>query len=309
MFKSLDVLIGFSAIMLLISVAVTVLTQTISGVFGWRGRHLVRGIVTIVHQIDPKMMPFCAQQIALAVLRHPVVTTAQGKLGTVIQREELTRVLLELAAGREPGGKSLDEYARGTLKRAIGDNGIANPADSLDNIHLLELKLEAIHPDLPSPIRHNLAAATEAPSQFFGRLHACFDGIMDRVTQRFAAHVRLTAVGVALAVAVGLQLDAFELWRRISLDPAGGYAMAPEAWKSSWHLAKIPGVALSVMLLSLGAPFWYDALKDLIALRPVLARTEQAHREQRQTARAAVVSPAPYSTSEKGDLTATGGLG
>jgi len=308
MFKSLDILIGFSAIMLLVSVAVTVLTQTITGVFGWRGRYLVRGIITIVHQIDPKMMPFCAQQIALAVLRHPVVTTAQGKLGTVIQREELTRVLLELAAGREPGGKSLDEYARGTLKRAIGDNGIINPADALDNIHLLELKLEAIHPDLPSPIRHNLAAATEAPSQFIGRLHSCFDGIMDRVTQRFATHVRLTTVGVAMAVAFGLQLDAFELWRRISLDPAGGYAMVPEAWQSSWHLTKVPGVALSVMLLSLGAPFWYDALKDLIALRPGLARTEQAHRQQRQSARAAV-SPAPYSTSEKGDLTATGGIG
>jgi hypothetical protein len=291
MFKSLDILIGFSAIMLLVSVAVTVLTQTVTGVFGWRGRYLARGITTILHQIDPKMTPFCAQQVAMAVLRHPAVTNAEGKLGTVIQREELTRVLLELAAGREPGGKSLDEYARGTLKRAVGDSGIVNPADALDNIHLLGLKLEALHPDLPSPVRYSLAAATEVPSQFIGRLHSCFDGVMDRVTQRFAMHVRLTTVGVALAVAVGLQLDAFELWRGISVDAAGGYAMVPDAWKSNWRPAKIPGIALSVMLLSLGAPFWYDALKDLVGLRPVLARKEQAHREQRQSARVAAVPP------------------
>ena len=42
MLKYLDVLIGFSIIMLLVSASVTVLTQVITGVFGWRGRHLVR---------------------------------------------------------------------------------------------------------------------------------------------------------------------------------------------------------------------------------------------------------------------------
>ena len=64
-------------------------------------------------------------------------------------------------------------------------------------------------------------------------------------------------------------------------------------------------IALSAMLLSLGAPFWYNALKDLVGLRPLLARKEQAHREQRQSARAAV-SPVLAAGSEKGDLSATG---
>ena len=136
MLKSLDVLIGFSIIMLLVSAAVTVLTQVITGALGWRGRHLVRGVVTILNQIDPKITPFCLQQIATAALRHPLIARAEGRLGTVIQREELTRVLLELAAGQEPGGKALDEYARATLKRALETNGIANPAEVLDHIHL-----------------------------------------------------------------------------------------------------------------------------------------------------------------------------
>jgi hypothetical protein len=291
MLKSLDVLIGFSAIMLLVSIGVTVLTQAITDALSWRGTHLVRGIVTILNQLDPKLTRFCAQQIAEAVLRHPLIARAEGRLGTVIQREELTRVLLALAAGQEPGAKSLDEYARSTLKRALESNGIANPAEVLDDIHLLMLKLEAQRPELPSSVRHSIAVVTGAPNQFAGRIHACFDETMDRVTQRFARHTRIVAVLIALGIAAGLQLDAFELLRRIPADGAAAYGIMPGSW--GWNPAKLPGIALSAMLLSLGAPFWYNALKDLVGLRPVLARKEQAHREQRQSARDAAVSPAP----------------
>jgi hypothetical protein len=52
-------------------------------------------------------MPFCIDQIAGAVPRHPPVTGAEGKLGTVILRNELTRILLELASGGEPGARRL----------------------------------------------------------------------------------------------------------------------------------------------------------------------------------------------------------
>ena len=307
MLKSLDILIGFSAVMLLVSVSVTILTQAITGALGWRSANLLRGVMTILNQIDPKITPFCVRQIAGAALRHPLIAGSGGKPGTVIQREELTHVLLELAAGQEPGGKSLDEYARLTLKRALETNGIANPAEVLDNIHCLALKLEALRPELPTPVRHTIAVATEAPSRFAGRIHACFDETMDRVTQRFARHTRLVSGVMALAVAAGLQLDAFELLRRIPAEGAQAYALLPQTW--GWNPAKIPGIAFSAMLLSLGAPFWYNALKDLVGLRPILARKEQAHREQRQSARDAARSPAPSLQGEKGDLAATGTAG
>ncbi len=162
MLKSLDILIAFSSVMLLVSVAVTLLTQAVTGALGWRGRNLLRGVITILNQIDPKATPFCTEQIAGAVLRHPLVAPAEGKPGTVIQREELIRILLELGAGREPGGKLLDEYARSTLKRALETNGIADPAEVLENIHLLGLKLEGLHPELSAPVRHSMAVAAEA---------------------------------------------------------------------------------------------------------------------------------------------------
>ena len=73
MLHSLDVLIGFAAIMLLLSAAVTMLTQAVTGALGWRGRNLVRGLVTILNQVDPKIASFCAQQIALGVVQHPLI--------------------------------------------------------------------------------------------------------------------------------------------------------------------------------------------------------------------------------------------
>jgi len=277
MLKSLDILIGFSGIMLLLSVAVAVLTQFLTGSLEWRARHLVKGIITILNQIDPKMSPFCARQIAKAVLRHPLVARDGRKLGTVIQREELTQILLELAAEIEPGGKALDEYARSTLKRALGASGVANPAEVLEQIHLYGLKLEALHPELSAALRHTMATGTEGASRFVGRIHATFDPTMDRITQRFARRARAVTLSMAVLVAAGLQLDAFSVLRRLSEGHgSNAYAILPADWRLEWNSSKIPGIAFSAMLLSLGAPFWYNAVKDVAGLRPVLARREQA---------------------------------
>ena len=289
MLKSFDIVIGFVAVMLLVSVGVTLLTQAVTGALNWRSRNLLRGVITILNQIDPKATPFCIEQIACAVLRHPLVARAEGKLGTVIQRDELTRILLEL----EPGGKALDEYARATLKRMLEANGISDPAAVLENIHLLGLKLEALRPELPAALRHSIAVVTEAPSQFAGRIHACFDETMDRITHRFARHTGIVTGLIAIAVAVGLQLDAFQLLH----EGVNAHLALPQTW--SWNPAKVPGIALSAMLLALGAPFWYNALKDLVGLRPTLARKEESLREERQSAS---VSRAIPLEGEKGNL-------
>jgi len=279
--------------MLLVSVGVTLLTQFITGALNWRSRNLLRGVITILNQIDPKAAPFAIKQIAGAVLRHPLIARAEGKPGSVIQREELTRILLQLAAGTEPGGKALDELARQTLERMLEANGIEDPAAVLENIHLLGLKLEALRPELPAPMRQAIAVITEAPGQFAGRLHACFDETMDRISHRFARHTGFVTALIAIAIASGLQLDSFDLLRQ----GAAARLVIPQSWV--WNPGKLPGIALSSMLLSLGAPFWYNVLKDLVAFRPSLARKKQESREQRQSANRVIFPPLE---GEKGSL-------
>jgi hypothetical protein len=55
-----------------------------------------------------------------------------------------------------------------------------------------------------------------------------------------------------------------------------------DLFSNSWR-----GVLLTWVLLSLGAPFWYDALKDLLKLRSTVAKKEEQARTDRQTANAA----------------------
>ena len=59
------------------------------------------------------------------------------------------------------------------------------------------------------------------------------------------------------------------------------------AWLSYWSLQKlllqILGILLTAILLSLGAPFWYSALSNLLRLRGVVAPKEEKDRAARQT--------------------------
>lgn len=65
-----------------------------------------------------------------------------------------------------------------------------------------------------------------------------------------------------------------------------------DEWQKNWEVVNPLGIAFTVMLLSLGAPFWYNALKNILKLRSALARQDDAQRKERQTTQAADKSPA-----------------
>ncbi len=53
-------------------------------------------------------------------------------------------------------------------------------------------------------------------------------------------------------------------------------------WYKNWKNANAMGLVLSVFLMSLGAPFWYGALKNLLKLRGTLAGKDDSQRSERQ---------------------------
>jgi hypothetical protein len=91
-----------------------------------------------------------------------------------------------------------------------------------------------------------------------------------------------------------------------------------DAWLKSWQDGKwelkLLGIILTAMLLSLGAPFWYNALKNLIRLRSLIAQKDDDQRLTRQTSQSSNPSGTATSTSappslimgERGDLTSVG---
>ena len=61
-------------------------------------------------------------------------------------------------------------------------------------------------------------------------------------------------------------------------------------WTAGFAEANVLGMLLTALLLSLGAPFWYNALAKLLQLRSVLAAKDDAQRTERQVSEAAATA-------------------
>jgi len=390
MLKTLDILIGVATVMLLFSMAVTIVTQFVANLMQSRGKNLLEGLAGLLKQIDPNICKEAADKIAETLLKHPLVAEANGRLGEVIHREEFTTLLLGLSAGESAA--TLEPIAKKALDDLLAKNGITDPAGTLRNIRAAALQLEASSPELANDVRHGMAILQEARSSFVAKVHGWFDQTIDRVSSRFTVTARVITFIAALIVAFAVQLDTFALVNRLSLDdqfreavkgnaeqlmqraaaaqkaseaasakatpttgtadannpasaptatpaaaatpapsntPATGTAASPtptptatptpaatpsstpasdaattnvqkdyynllstaglitmpgEHWWDRLTRAKIPGILLSALLLSLGAPFWYGRLQDLLKLRSTVAQNDSMQRQIRQTA-------------------------
>ena len=63
MLKTIDILLGLTVVMLVVSMAVTVLTQFVTSVLNSRGRHLLAGLADLLQQIDPQLERKIAESI------------------------------------------------------------------------------------------------------------------------------------------------------------------------------------------------------------------------------------------------------
>ncbi|MGB8885992.1 MAG: hypothetical protein WCC87_04670 [Candidatus Korobacteraceae bacterium] len=108
MLKTLDILIGATTVVLIFSMAVTVITQALTTIVGRRGRHLRDGLTDLLQQLGIYDRDI-SKSIAGAVLTHPLFSEGKSwwgwgktRLGTVISREDFTRILLDAAASVSP---------------------------------------------------------------------------------------------------------------------------------------------------------------------------------------------------------------
>jgi hypothetical protein len=255
--KYVDVLIGLSLVMLLASTVIAAVTQIFTtGTFA-RARFLRRGVAKLIRQLDPELAKpvdagaAIADHLADAVLRHPMIghegskvanTAAQMLMGainrntqdvipgTVIEREELVRVLLEIAANEGPlSGDQVDEKVRIALRTALGNNGIANPAATLKEIRARRVELELQQPQLSQAVWHAQAVMEAAACDFVGKVNSWFDNTMDRVTQRFASEARTVTTILALGFVIAIQLDVRDLTGRLWADDSLRKELVQEA--------------------------------------------------------------------------------
>ena len=375
--KSIDVLIGLTVVLLALSMAVTVVTQTLTTIVNSRGRHLRRGLVDLLQQLDPQITETVSKTVATKILTHPLVSGSNTpieavqrlvggpRLGNVVHREEFTKLLMGLAC--DGGTDQLGDSVKQSLKSALQKNGIDDPEQALKNIRQLALQLERSQPELSSVARQNLAILHAAESDLVAKINNWFDQTMDRTSQRFTASTRgITFVG-AFLVAFALQVDTPAIVNRLSADETlrqqfvdeaktlyGQPALSPaseqqlsdeqklagaqqlsrkyttlfsttglislptsEGWTEGFTSNSMLGMLLTALLLSLGAPFWYNVLGQLLRLRSVLPVKDDAQRTERQTSETNQASPGvagskptpavpPVLAGERGDLAAIG---
>jgi uncharacterized membrane protein YcjF (UPF0283 family) len=313
---------------------------------------LLHGLADILQQIAPDMQRPVAEQIGSAVLLHPLIRETHGRLGSVIHREELTKLLLELAAGSGP--QNLSNDAKLALQRTLVATGVCRDGTSsqieqeltakIDSIDAQALQLELLHPELTTNARARIAILKNASSTFLAKINLWFDQTIDRVSDRFTRHTRYVAFGASLVLALLIQLDTANLVSRLSSDDKLRDTLVDEArhiqqepnpnlklnnteiqnihdlmtnnvvgvpvsfsdWTRRWSRdnasMKILGILLSTVLLTLGAPFWYNTLQNLLRLRSVAAVKDDQQRVERQLA----VPAAAASVAEAAASRATG---
>jgi hypothetical protein len=257
MMETLNLVVGLAVVMLLVSFAVTLITQAIVALLNLRGYALRLKVTNLLVLIDNGIHPYDAAQIAGLLLRNALIgrpglpwlipipdppspkhphTRRKIRLlfkfglrpASVVHREELTRLLL--AFGKEPREypdtwrwmwRSLDtDDLQTKVRKSLDANGVKSPEKALENIRRKTQELEHTKPDLSNSERNNQAIIEFAKSDFVGKLNGWFDQTIDRASDLFTGWTQAIAFVVALVVAVALQLDALSLVNRLSADKA-----------------------------------------------------------------------------------------
>jgi len=225
-------------------------------------------------------------------------------MAAVIHRAQFTRLCLTLAAEAAADAQDPQSYAGAgeALYWTMRSQGIDNPRSTLNRISAYAHELELAHPEMTELARQEMAVLAVAGSPFVARINGWFDQTMDRVAARFTSAVRVVTLSAALGLALFLQIDCLALVNRLAAEDRGKQAElihVPSGWAEwlrEWSgpgggAAHGAGILLTALLLSLGAPFWYNVLAGAIRLRPVLSEKDDRERESRATSWPAFSAP------------------
>jgi len=314
--RSLDTLIGFVTVLLVLSLAVTMLTQMVANFLRLRPRHLQAGLLDIFLQLGWEFAGNGAAKLARTVARSK----------DAITREDLLETLLVLA----------QNHTELKDKIAVQTPGF-EPQTLLDSVRRAALELSVERPDLAAAVVRSTAFARSPLAPLASEIFGVFDATMDRVSAKFTAQSRTLVAIVGIAVALALPLDTFDLLKRLArsdsareqavalaqafaerqsaADPAprdvrlavakleaAEVIVVPASraeWLARWQQVNWAGVAVGALLLTLGGPFWFTVLKDLLRLRSAAASQESQDRAQRQAALSDLPPPA---AGERGAL-------
>lgn len=248
MLQSLDTLIAFVLIILVVSLLITIVVQMIAAFLNLRGLNLAKGLAQTFESVAP-VEKACAKELAGQVLRGGMLSDSSFKhwphwwrLATAARPDEVFDAIHRIAIGKGDEGATIQKAAqdflvalgveRQTIDKAAGvisaapvaaddlvkDVGaITDPAvQAKIQSHLDELtrQLQAY----ASAEAARVAAGAATIDKAYEKFQYWFELTQERVQQWFATHTRICTIVCAFIFAFWLQLDTVEIFHRVSTD-------------------------------------------------------------------------------------------
>lgn len=260
----LDSAIGFIVVILMFSLLITVLVQMVGVLLQLRGKSLLKGTELLLREIDPQLKTQ-AKALANQVLNHPALADGKDRLASALCEHELKLVLESLAEEnpelqtilnerREEVFGRIDAWFQTVMNRA-GERFKMNTRWATTVFSVLvafALQLDSI----------SLFRQISTNAEVRARLVSMSDSVLassQKVLDAPAAPG--TEEGLAdlkdRADQVKAQIESAQL------------QLVPQPWRLSAFesVRSVLGLILTMFLLGLGAPFWFNVLRNLVGLR------------------------------------------
>ncbi|MGJ5816443.1 hypothetical protein [Paludibaculum fermentans] len=295
--EHLDTLIAFATVMLGVSLLITTFTQMVSAFLGLRGTNLRWGLKALIENIYPDSKQH-AHDIAEAVLRHPLISDSSL---SIIRRKVPLLQRWQLA-----NHVTVAEFVR-ILERITVQTKAGDLKTAMHNIvqHAQPAAGSAPVPvqGVAEEFQFWFETAMGRTSQRF-RLHMRVWTILFAVALCLALHLdslqlytqlssdaelRAGLVAASSTLSAKAQQPAQATDEKAALETLAQQAreikssldatrlnLIPSPYPNPWYSTyegrrHLLGVLFTIALLSLGAPFWYNILKSLSSLKPLLA--------------------------------------
>lgn len=262
----LGIFIGFSAIMLLFSLLVTALVHGAQAALNLRLKNLKNVIESFFNQIDFVEANLVKNIIDKIDQRSPKQLYATA-LPLNLQGNQLKLTSI--------GQQELIDIINSTHELSIEQR-----EQLIQKIHYYFDALEELMSQRFKQWMHQISIATAFIICFVFQLN-CFSILKDlNQDSYYRSQVGLVAEQLTSSSTTGINVQKSSELVQHHIQ-ALNFEITPEQWKpyySSFNVQTITnwiGIIFSTILISLGAPFWFNRLKDMVSLRDRLSEQKR----------------------------------
>lgn len=271
---ALDVVIGLGFLYFLLSLLVTVINELFASILKWRAATLKKGLKLLLDDPDAKGLyqefwkhPLMARTTALSGSKGPSYISS-ANFASVL----LDQVLPDQEDGRLPVGKAMESLAKNVPSRTLRElleKWIQRTGDDYDRLH--------------------------------GAVAQWYDDGMERLAGTYRRKIQYVSLAVGAVLVVAFNADTFlvasSLWESPEIRAATVHAALsstgpgesaslqdtvsrldtfPVGWTSArlvqlgdtgHFLVKLVGLLVTVLAVSLGAPFWFNLIQKVGGIR------------------------------------------